>query len=94
MATTVNQTLDRLQAAFVSITEFSADASHQLQTPLAVMKSSLEFATKSGDVSHEELVEHLAAKVDEMSAVLADLQALALADADLASTPQGSGGSQ
>jgi len=89
LATTVNQTLDRLEAAFVSIREFSADASHQLQTPLAVMKSSLEFATKGGDVSREELVDQLAAKVDEMSAVLADLQALALADADLASTRSG-----
>lgn len=89
LATTVNQTLDRLEAAFVSIREFSADASHQLQTPLAVMKSSLEFATKGGGVSHEELVDQLSAKVNEMSAILADLQALALADADLASTRSG-----
>jgi signal transduction histidine kinase len=89
LATTVNQTLDRLEAAFVSIREFSADASHQLQTPLAVMKSSLEFATKGAGVSHEELLDQLSAKVNEMSAVLADLQALALADADLASTRSG-----
>ena len=89
LATTVNQTLDRLEAAFVSVREFSADASHQLQTPLAVMKSSLEFATKGSGVSHEELLDQLSAKVNEMSAILADLQALALADADLASTRSG-----
>ena len=89
LAMTVNQTLNRLEAAFVSIREFSADASHQLQTPLAVMKSSLEFARKGGDVSHEDVLDQLSNKVNEMSAVLADLQALALADADLASTRSG-----
>ena len=89
LATTVNQTLDRLEAAFVAIREFAADASHQLQTPLAVMKSSLEFADRRIGIPHEELLAQLSAGVTEMSAVLADLQALALADADLAGTRSG-----
>ncbi|PYR31442.1 MAG: sensor histidine kinase, partial [Acidobacteria bacterium] len=89
LATTVNQTLHRLEAAFVAIREFATDASHQLQTPLAVMKSSLEFADRRIGIPHEELLAQLSAGVTEMSAVLADLQALALADADLAGTRSG-----
>lgn len=85
LATTVNQTLDRLEAAFVSLREFLADVSHQLQTPLAVMKSSIEVAAKDPALSAQTLDEQLTGSINDMSSMLADLQALALADADLAS---------
>ncbi len=89
LVTTVNQTLDRLEQAFASIRQFAADASHQLQTPLTVIKSSIELAGRRAEPAVRELAEQLSSEIDDMSATLADLQSLALADADLASTRSG-----
>jgi signal transduction histidine kinase len=89
LATTVNETLNRLEQAFVSLRQFAADASHQLQTPLAIMKSSLEFASRRQSVTSEQVIDQLTTDVNDMSATLADLQTLALADAELATTRSG-----
>ncbi len=89
LVTTVNQTLERLDQAFASIRQFAADASHQLQTPLAVMKSSLELAARGPEPVTQDFVARLSQEVNDMSATLTDLQALALADADLATTRSG-----
>ena len=43
----VNHLLDRLEQGFRTAREFSADVSHQLQTPLTVMKGTLEVALSS-----------------------------------------------
>lgn len=85
LATTVNQTLDRLEGAFATLRQFAADASHQLQTPLTVMKSWLELATTRAAGPNAQQFDEPAAAVNEMSAVLEDLQTLALAD-DIGST--------
>ncbi len=42
LATTVNEMLDRLQAAFDSQKEFLKDASHELRTPITVIQGHLE----------------------------------------------------
>lgn len=89
LVTTVNQTLERLERSFETIRQFAADASHQLQTPLAVMQSSLELTGRGSTPSPEGLAGQLPGLVREMSKTLSDLQALALADADLASTRSG-----
>ncbi len=89
LVTTVNQTLERLEQAFVSVRQFAADASHQLQTPLAVMKASLELAGRGPELATQEFMAKLSQDVNDMSATLTDLQALALADADLATTRSG-----
>ena len=83
LVNTLNQLLGRLEQSFASVKQFAADVSHQLQTPLAVMKGSLELMSDSGRSPAEQrrIVENLAAEVDEMAAVLADLRALSLADA-------------
>lgn len=73
----------------MSIRQFAADASHQRQTPLTAIKSSVELAGRRSESAVRELAEQLSGEIDDMSATLADLQALALADADLATTRSG-----
>lgn len=44
LAVVLNQTLDRLQAAFERQTRFTADASHELRTPVAVILAQIELS--------------------------------------------------
>jgi signal transduction histidine kinase len=46
LATTLNEMLDRLQAAFEHERRFVADASHELRTPLAMLRAELELALR------------------------------------------------
>jgi signal transduction histidine kinase len=79
---TINGLLARLERAFQDLRDFTADASHQLQTPLTIMKSSIELARTSPAEMSPTLLDDLEEEVDDMSSVVAELQALSLADAD------------
>lgn len=84
---TLNRLLDRLARAFASLREFAGDASHQLQTPLTVMKGSIEVALSAPRDSraYRDVLEQVAQETDSMSAILMDLRALSLADAPVQS---------
>ena len=83
LVTTLNRLLDRLEKAFSSLKQFAADVSHQLQTPLTVMKGTAEVALGSprSPSEYQRTLAELREEVDDMARVLADLRALTLADA-------------
>ena len=81
LAATLNHLLDRLQRAFEALRQFAGDVSHQIQTPLTVIKGTVESGLKRPERSHDaEVLSQVAAEVDDISAIVADLQAFAVAD--------------
>lgn len=53
LARTMNQMLSRLDAAFSQVRQFSANASHELQTPITILKGELEVALRSSRTPEE-----------------------------------------
>lgn len=84
LAVTLNGLLRRLEKAFRSQEGFIADASHQLKTPLAILKGELELfrrAEKTPDVV-ERFAASAAQEVDYLTKMLEDLLMLARMDAE------------
>ena len=83
LANTLNEMLGRLDASFAQIRQFSADASHELQTPLTILKGELEVALRSPR-SPEEYQRTLGSaleEIDRMARLVEGLLLLARADA-------------
>lgn len=77
LATTFNEMLDRLQAAFASQREFIDDAGHELRTPLTIVRGHLELlqaATDPEDRAH--LMTVLSDELARMARIVHDLQTL------------------
>ena len=80
---TFNTMLARLEAGFISMGRFTADASHELRAPLALMRSELDGAL-SRSRSREEykrVLESVQGEVDHLSRLSDQLLILARADA-------------
>lgn len=82
LALTLNQMLDRIEKAFASQEKFVADASHQLLTPLTVIKGALESAQRQGRMSDDNIA-HCLQEVDHLTNMVRGLLALERLDAGL-----------
>lgn len=83
LSLTLNELLDRLQAAFESQDRFVAEASHELRTPLAILRGELDLIQQRHR-SETELKEFFASasqELDHLSRMVEDLLLLARADA-------------
>jgi signal transduction histidine kinase len=80
---TLNHLLNRLERAFESLRQFAGDVSHQIQTPLTIMKGTIESAQRTAARSPDgpRVLASLAEEVDALSDIVVDLRAFALADA-------------
>jgi signal transduction histidine kinase len=80
LAETQNQMLDRIEKSFLSQERFIADASHQLLTPLTILRGEIEIQQKSNTVEPQFLVSTLQ-EVEILSKIVKDMLLLARIDA-------------
>lgn len=80
LSLTFNEMLERIENAFQSQERFVADASHQLMTPLAIMKGELELLHKSEDVKIREFSQSLLQEVEHLSKIVQEMLLLSRID--------------
>jgi heavy metal sensor kinase len=82
LSETLNGMLERLETAFKKITQFTADASHELRTPVAVMRTRAELSLRKARSAEEyrEVIAEVLAELEKTSALIEQLMFLARAD--------------
>jgi heavy metal sensor kinase len=83
LAGTINSLLDRLAAYHAQVTRFTADASHELRSPLAAMRAAIEVALgQPREVGeYREVLSSLGEQCDRLTSLVNGLLLLARADA-------------
>ncbi|WP_409477677.1 sensor histidine kinase [Pseudobdellovibrio sp. HCB154] len=82
LAETLNEMLERIEKAFTSQERFVADASHQLLTPLTILKGEIETNARSTqDEAQQKVYKSLLQEVDNLSRIVKDMLLLARIDA-------------
>ena len=79
----LNDAFDRLERSFAQATRFSSDASHELKTPLTIMRGEIESALRA-EVDNpriESLLDGLLEQTEHLSAIVEKLLLLSRADA-------------
>jgi two-component system OmpR family sensor kinase len=82
LSRTLNEMLARLERSFAALRRFTADASHELKTPLTVLRSGIERAITHPKVAPEvmEILDETLAEVNRMAETVDSLLMLARAD--------------
>lgn len=83
LAKTLNQMLTRLDAAFSQVRQFSANASHELQTPLTILRGELEVALRAARTTEEYIatIKSALEEIDRIARLVEGLLLLSRADA-------------
>lgn len=79
---TLNAMMARLEGSFAALRRFTADASHELKTPLTVLRADIERAMQSPNVADDQLpaLEEALAETARMADLVDSLLTLARAD--------------
>ena len=82
LADTLNEMLGRIETAFLRVTEFTADASHELRTPVSLIRTEAELALRRPrkDVEYKESLLHILMEAERTTALIEQLLSLARAD--------------
>ena len=83
LITVFNEMMDRLEKSFQQATRFSADASHELKTPLARLQVELEQALENAPAGsqQQEVYSSMLDEISRLKAIVQKLLLLSLADA-------------
>jgi two-component system, OmpR family, heavy metal sensor histidine kinase CusS len=83
LSDTLNEMLDRIELAFHRVTEFTADASHELRTPISLVRTEAELALRRsrGEAEYKEALQHILLEAERTTSLIEKLLALARADA-------------
>ncbi|MBI2400796.1 MAG: HAMP domain-containing protein [Deltaproteobacteria bacterium] len=84
LAATMNEMIERLEKSFQQIRQFTGDASHELKTPLTILKGEIEMALRSkDDVQYmKEVLSSSLEEIDRMSYIVKSLLDLAKMDVE------------
>jgi heavy metal sensor kinase len=82
LAETLNEMMSRLERSFAALRRFTADASHELKTPLTVLRSGVERALRTEGLPRDTLatLEETLQEVNRMTELVDALLTLARAD--------------
>jgi heavy metal sensor kinase len=83
LSDTLNEMLARIENAFLKVSQFTADASHELRTPIALIRTEAEIALRKSrdEAEYREALYHVLAEAERTSTLIESLLALARADA-------------
>jgi len=86
LADTLNGMLSRLEASFQHVTQFTADASHELRTPISVMRANAEITLRRprSDAEYREALTRILDESERVSHLIEQLLLLARADSGYA----------
>ena len=76
-----NAMMERLERSFTQAMRFSADAAHELKTPLTILQGELEQALQAAGPEHERMLARLLEEVQRLKSIVQKLLLLATADA-------------
>jgi heavy metal sensor kinase len=82
LSDTLNQMLERIEEAFLRVTQFTADASHELRTPISLIRTEAEIALRGRQAEEEycEAFRNILLESERMTALVEEMLALARAD--------------
>jgi heavy metal sensor kinase len=82
LSDTLNEMLNRIETAFLRVTQFTADASHELRTPVSLIRTEAELALRRsrGEAEYKESLHHILLEAERTTALIEQLLALARAD--------------
>jgi heavy metal sensor kinase len=82
LSDTLNEMLERIERAFLRVTQFTADASHELRTPISLVRTEAELALRKprGEAEYRESLRHILLEAERTTALIEELLSLARAD--------------
>jgi heavy metal sensor kinase len=82
LSDTLNEMLARIEGAFLRVTQFTADASHELRTPISLIRTEAEIVLRKsrGDAEYREALRHILLEAERTSSLVEELLSLARAD--------------
>jgi heavy metal sensor kinase len=82
LSDTLNAMLDRIESAFRRITQFTGDASHELRTPISLIRTEAELALRRSrsEAEYKESLNHILFEAERTTSLIEQLLELARAD--------------